>query len=191
MRTQEDKALFVKRLAVLLAVVLFVLLGALDKIEAFVRSEDELMQAEIQEAKARAKDFKANQERMAKLEAEREKAVGEIKKQRARDEEEAEKVRQAFIQKRNSQPDMTAAQEKLEREDDERRAREEAEMDKKRREYLNKRAKVEDIINREAYIDPAEEYDLKPLPTTTKDGATKDAVPGGAGAGHGSFDENF
>lgn len=128
---------------------------------AFTRSEDELMRADVQEAKARARDFRAQQERAAKAEAERETAANEIKAERAEFEEEQEKARVRFVEVRNSNPDPEVEMDRLEKAFDARKIAEDEEMDQNRLGYLRKRAAVQKTIETEAYIDPNEEYGVR------------------------------
>lgn len=132
---------------------------------AFVRSEDELMRAEVAEAKARAKDFKKYQERVAQRERDRNRGVEEIKAERRRFEELQERTRKAYVERRGDPDQAERERERREAEDQKRLDREAEKMEARRLEYLKKRARVEATIEREAFIDPAEEYDIHPLPT--------------------------
>jgi hypothetical protein len=128
---------------------------------AFSRSEDELMRAEVQEAKARARDFQAQQERAAKADREREVAAGEIKAERNKFEEMQEQARIRFVEIRNSKPDPQLEEERLEKQFEAQKALEDEKTEQNRASYLRKRAAVQKTIETEAYIDPNAEYGLK------------------------------
>lgn len=136
--------------------------------QAFTRSEDELMAAEIAVARARANDFKATRERMKREEIEREKFAQEAKIAREEVEWAQEDARRRFIEERNSRPDVEAETARLEQLDLEQKQKEEARMEQARREYIAKRQKVKRIIEEEAYIDEALEYDVTQPPTENK-----------------------
>lgn len=137
------------------------ILAGVEKAPAFTRSEDELMEADVKEAKARARDFQAQQERTAKADAEREVASGEIKLERARFDEQSEEARVRYIENRNSKPDPEIEITKLESQFDEKKKREDDLMEANRVNYLKKRAAVQHTIESEAYIDQNLEYGVK------------------------------
>lgn len=128
---------------------------------AFTRSEDELMRADVAEAKARSKDFKAQQARSARADEEREVAATEIKAERAEFEQQLETARVRFIEVRNANPDPEIEAVRLEQAFDSKKLAEDEEMDRNRLGYLRKRAEVQRTIDNEAYIDPNEEYGVR------------------------------
>lgn len=148
--------------AILAGVAVGALAGSADA-WAFGRSEEEMMKIDVQEAKARARDFKRHQERMARVSEERERAVNEIRKKRERDEAAAEALREKYLKVRPDYDKEQAKRDKLEVEFERKKADQERQLDQVRYDYLKKREKVRKTIESEAFIDEAEEYEIKPF----------------------------
>jgi hypothetical protein len=139
-------------------VVLFAL--ACRPAKAFMVSEDQQFQADIDEAKARSKDFKRTMERIDSDEKEIEaagKGQGEL---RVREATEQERLRRDYVRERNNLPSAELALERLEREDDKLKERDVKAMEANRREYVQKRDRVRHVLERDAYIDEKLEYGL-------------------------------
>lgn len=140
-----------------------VTLGTAGDARAFTRSDEEKFKVDFKEAKARARDFKRHQDRVAKATAERERAVMEIKRKRDRDYSQYEQTRVQYLKVRPDYDKETAKLERLEAEFDRKKLAEDEQMDRKRQEYKRKRERLEKLIESEAFIDPADEYELKPF----------------------------
>ena len=157
----DNSAKFFLTFAHFLAFVIVVLIAlSCRPVKAFMASEDQQFQADIDEAKKRANDFKRTMERIANDEKEIEaagKSQGAIRDAEAAD---AERVRRDYVRERNNQPSTELALERLEREDDKLKERDAKEMEANRREYVQKRDRVRHVLERDAYIDEKLEYGL-------------------------------
>jgi hypothetical protein len=137
---------------------------------SFSQTEDELFDSAVREAKSRAQDFKAHLRRAKQEAEEREIEVGEIRRQRIRDQEIAERDRIEYVKTRVSYDQIVQGQEQLERQWEKIRLKDDQVMDVARRDYLKKRARVQQLIEREAFIDENAEYDItKPPVNKTSD----------------------
>jgi flagellar biosynthesis GTPase FlhF len=128
----------------------------------FARSEDELMAADINEARRRASDFK-NHLALVKKRKEIQDSIGpeEVKKVRAEFERLREMRREAFVKERNARPvPKEEAILRLELAHDRLREDREREMEKYRLRFLEKRDRVRATIRREGYIDERLEFDM-------------------------------
>lgn len=147
-----------------------IVIGGWERAGAFVRSDEELMEASIKETRARAHDFHRYRERAIKMNQERESAASEILEKRRRGVAAMERARSEFVRRRDQRPSQEAWNEKMEREAEEQRNRESAAMEKARLHFLRMRARVIDLNEREARIDEAEEYGLTQPPPPPKTG---------------------
>jgi len=127
---------------------------------AFMESEDQQFQADINEAKARAHDFGRTLERIEREDKEREAARPEVTRARERVAAEREEVRREFVIARDKRPDEELIREKLEKADLKEKEKEARVMEANRKEYVAKRDRVRRVIGKEAYIDEAREYGL-------------------------------
>ncbi|MES2963307.1 MAG: hypothetical protein V4760_05410 [Bdellovibrionota bacterium] len=148
---------------VILAIVLFVSVFATSHARAqFARTEDQLMEADINEARRRAKDFKNHLALVKKRKLQQEK-IGpeEVKKARAAFEERQAEARTKFIRERDARP-VTPDQviERMERETERQRERLAEQMEADRQKYIVKRNRVRSTIEREGYIDETLEFDM-------------------------------
>lgn len=123
-------------------------------------SEDEIFQADINEARARAKDFNSQKLREANEDLQRQLGTKEVKRDRAQFEAQQEKERESYVQDRNERPNVWREQARLERQFDEEKIVEDKQMDKNRRDYKKKRERVRRLIHSEARIDENQEYGL-------------------------------
>lgn len=140
--------------------VLFLLMEATS--HAFVGSEEELMQAEIATAKARARAFQSYLRRAAEIERMREATWNQLKEERVREEARAEATRVEFVERRyQNQKRADEELARLEKEDELMRLAQEKLFEQSRQLYLRKRQKVQATIETEAWIDESIEYDLK------------------------------
>ncbi len=126
----------------------------------FMASEEQQFRAEVEEARARARDFERTLERMAREARERESAAREMTVIRERAEREDARAREEFIVERNQRPDPNAGRDRLEREWEREREREAKKMEADRQAYVRAREKVRQVIEREAHIDEKKEYGL-------------------------------
>lgn len=127
---------------------------------AFMESEEQQFQADIDEAKKRAHDFERTLERIAREDEAREKAGSEIGKWREKAAAERESIRREFVDARDRRPDQGQIREQQEKAYLERQEEIARVMEKNRKEYVAKRDHVRRVIEREAYIDQAREYGL-------------------------------
>jgi hypothetical protein len=148
------------RVALLALGVVISMLGFGGSAKAFMGTEDEQFQADINEAKARAHDFEKHLERSERLDREREEAASELAGQREREQKEIEETRRSFVLLRDKRANEEAIREELEREDNLKKEKEAQEMDQNRRDYVAKRDRVRKVIGRDAHIDESREYGL-------------------------------
>lgn len=127
---------------------------------AFIGSEDEQFQADITEAKKRAKDFKNTLQRIEDDQKKLESAGREIGPKREAEAKLQEKSREQYVEERNNRPLQELIIEKLEREDLRLKKLADEEMDQNRKNYVKKRDQVRRVLEREAYIDESKEYGL-------------------------------
>lgn len=127
---------------------------------AFMESEDQQFQAEIDEARARANDFERTLEKNVREDKEREAAGSEVTREREREAAAQEAVRREFVIERDNRPDEDLMRDRLEKEDLKEKEKEALEMDAIRKDYVAKRDRVRRVIERQAYIDEAREYGL-------------------------------
>lgn len=163
MRNAEEKTvktLCFKRLFASYIIVFVTLLVASQMSHAFVGSEEEMMQAEINEALARARDFEKHKRREAQADERRLKAASEIKEKRARERERQEQAREAYLAKRPEREAAAREKERLEKAYELKLEKQAKQRELARQEYVKKRNRMQSIIEKEAYIDPAEEYGL-------------------------------
>lgn len=128
----------------------------------FARTEDQLMQADIDEAVRRARDFENHLERVRRRKVQQEQ-IGpeEVKKAREIFEKKREEARQAYVRERAARPVTPEAHvARLEREFELRREREASQMEEYRQKYLRKKARVRETIQREGFIDERLEFDM-------------------------------
>lgn len=127
---------------------------------AFIASEDQQFQVDIDEAKSRAHDFKRTLKRNADDDAALEAAGATAGEGRVREAKVKEREREAFVRERDARPSEEFAREQLEQEDDREKQREREQMDLNRRQYVHKRDRVRRVMERDAYIDENLEYGL-------------------------------
>jgi hypothetical protein len=146
-------------------IALFLLVSVIVSIPAraqFARTEDQLMEADINEARRRAKDFKNYLALVQKRRIQQEQ-IGpeEVKKARAEFEKRQDEAREKFIRERDARP-VTPEQviARMELEADRQRERLAEQMERDRLKYLEKRNRVRAIIQREGYIDERLEFDM-------------------------------
>lgn len=147
-------------LATRLGVIAAVLLLMADPASCFITSEDQQFQADIAEAKARAKDFQKTMDRIDRDQRLLESYGPEKSRQRVKDAEEEEQARRDFVRIRNNRPSELLERDRLERDDEWQKKQFEAQMDVYRRDYVRKRDRVRTVLERDAYIDSAREYGL-------------------------------
>lgn len=132
------------------------------EVGAFTLTEEERLQIDLQEARARATDFRDHLRRLEKAAKDREQFAYESKQARQISEAKDEQARVLFIEKRNSIVPDDAIRERLEKEWDAQKLREDAKMDAYRRDFIAKKASVQQTIDREASIDANKEFELTP-----------------------------
>ena len=130
--------------------------------EAFIVSEEKQFQADIDEAKSRARDFQRTMDRLAEEEKRRESFGYEQTEINEREAADYEKQRRDFVNARDREPDQGVIQESLEREYLRAQETEEREMDQARRKYIVERDRVREVLRRDAYINEMVEYGLVP-----------------------------
>lgn len=127
---------------------------------AFMESEDQQFQADIDEAKKRANDFKRTMDRIENDQRSLEAAGKSLGLTRELQLQEAEQVRLEYVHERNARPSVELATEILEKENERQKVREAEQMEANRREYIQKRDGVRRVLERDAYIDEKLEYGL-------------------------------
>lgn len=126
---------------------------------AYAATQEEQWQADLNEARARARDFEKHLARLRSASRERESAAQEIKVERRRDDERIERARREFIKDRDSRPSTEIVELRLEREHLKQLAAEARAAEKVRARYASDRDRMENMMHKEAYINPAREYD--------------------------------
>ena len=129
------------------------------------RHQEKQWDADIFEAKARARDFEKHLARENDQARVRELAAEEIKREREKDEREQERAREAFIRYRDSHPSTEAAQIALEKAHEKELEREQEAYDRLQAEFVRGRNRFERTLAREANIDEAREYNVYSSPT--------------------------
>ena len=128
---------------------------------AYASSQESQWEADIKEAKARAKDFEKHQARLRRATEERESAAHEIKRERERDEARLEKARADYSIWKKNQPSPEKEEMRLEREHLKMLAAEAREQDRQRESFIVSRDRVRRVLRKEAYINEAVEYDVR------------------------------
>lgn len=152
-------------------VIIFFLLttGTLNSGHAFMRSQEEMNRIEIRAAKARANDFLAYKQRTQMRIQKRLQHVAEYKAKVQKKISEEDFTRRRFIEKRNLNGKMELLNsEAKEHQEELRLEKKEKIMNQQRLEYVKKRNEMEEIIRREAVINPADEYGLYPFQVESK-----------------------
>lgn len=145
------------------AVLLFVAIQMLaTESHAFITDEGRQWDADIAEAKSRARDFEAYLQRRKKAESAREEFAQVETEKREDFEKEFEHDRKEFVEWRDRRPDETAKRDFMERKWEKAKLEEERQMEANRREYVINRERVRRVIATEAGIDEMKEFDLKP-----------------------------
>jgi septal ring factor EnvC (AmiA/AmiB activator) len=132
---------------------------------AFSASQESQWQSDIKEAKARAKDFQKHIERLRRADVERESASQEIKLERAKDEQRLEKSRREYIVWRNKRPSPEKEEMRLEQEHLKMLEAEARKEEALREAYVVSRDRVRGVLEKEAFIDEALEYNVHSAPT--------------------------
>jgi hypothetical protein len=127
----------------------------------FARTEDQLMEADILEAKRRASDFKNYLALKEKRRIQQEQTgPEEVKKTREAFEKRREEIREAYIRERESRPITPEALiAKLELQHELESEKRDRQMEEYRQKYLQKKSRVRSIIEKEAFIDERLEID--------------------------------
>lgn len=127
---------------------------------AYSASQESQWEADVKEAKARAKDFQKHMERLRQADLERESAAHEIKKEREKDEARLEKNRRDYIVWRKGQPSPEKEEMRLESEHLKMLTAEARKHEELRESYIVGRNRVRSVLQKEAFIDEAVEYDV-------------------------------
>ncbi len=126
------------------------------------RSEDQLLEADLLEARRRASDFKNHLALVQKRKIIQE-SIGpeEVKKKREAFQKKQEELREAFVRERNARPvTKDEAILRLELAHDRMREEDERKMNANRLKYIEKRRRVRALIEREGFIDERREFDM-------------------------------
>lgn len=126
---------------------------------AYATSQEEQWHADLVEARARARDFEKHLARQRNADRERESAADEIKIVRRRDSERDERARREFIKERNARPSNELVELRLEREHLKKLEAEARAAEKIRKSFVASRDRMDQLMHKEAYINPAREYD--------------------------------
>ena len=132
------------------------------RLPAEAQSSRSEMQTQLKFGKIRKKDFLAEKAHEAKEEIIREKAVANELKAQAREVEHEEKLRARYVSMRDAHPPL-ANSEKLEKIYEAQAVKADERTDRLREKYLREQNQIASEIERQAYIDPADEYDLHPF----------------------------
>ena len=162
MRSVDDSTTVLNRVSILvMGLILSSFVLRASPAVAFVGSDDDQWATDVREAKSRAADFQRYERDAARAEIERQSEAHLVSEARVKAEAEDEKIQEEFAKK---QPDIDAVEAEQEKDQiafDQQKAKEEQEMENERKNYVAKRDHYREVLEKEAYIDEAEEYGLK------------------------------
>ena len=122
-------------------------------------SNEDMFRSDVNEAKARAKNFTELQKSRNAGDSSEQKAIEQYKSREKAALHDEEKAREAYVRERNRRP--TGKEDELERKWQEAQDQEEQAHDHERAQYMKALHRAERTIESEAYINPMAEYDLQ------------------------------
>jgi hypothetical protein len=163
-RPSADKMVMKSHRILAFGWVLALMIGFGANAHAFGSSEEEQLQIDLREARARATDFKGHIQRLEEAQRKRDQYAQDSKDARVVLEAQQERDREVFVEKRNSVVPDDTIRDRQEIEFNLQAEREDARMNLARVEFLRKKRAVAETIEREASIDENVEFDLQAYP---------------------------
>ncbi len=121
-------------------------------------SDEQRFARELSELEERKQDFERRRKRDKELDAQREAGAEAVKRRRAKEDEQVEEARQAFIRHRDAQP--ASQEDRLEAAFNLLRQKEDEQLEMARQRYVQSRNRRTRVLEHGAVIDENQEYDI-------------------------------